>query len=108
MREHETYEVIKHPRQDKSDEGRSAEASVVSLVAVESVAKRQAEMLEAVQKYVPVSLVERLRLKSAREQQLLRESIEREQRTITAAKKTIYILNQKFFKFVRMEQQQLD
>lgn len=108
MRDNEKYEITEYLGQGKSEEERGIGASATSLDLVESVAKRQDEMLEAVQKYVSISLVEHLRIKVAREQQLLRESIERERRTITAAKKTIHILNQNFFKIVRMDQQLLD
>ncbi len=108
MHDREKYEITEYPRQSKSEEEHGVGAFDTLLDLVESVAKRQDEMLEAVQKYVSVSLVERLRIKVAREQQLLRESIEREQQTITAAKKTIHILNQNFFKIVRMDQQLFD
>jgi len=108
MRDKEKYETKEHSKQGVSGERRGAETAAVSPETVESVARQQAEMIEAIQKYVPVSLVESLRLKVTREQQLLRESIENEQRTIMAAKKTINVLSQKFFRVVPMEQQLLD
>lgn len=108
MKEKEMYEIKEHSKQDKSAEARGNEDSGISPAAVEAVARQREEMLEAIQKYVPISLVERLRFKVAREQQLLREGIEQEQRMITAAKKAVYVLNQKFFKVVRLEHHLLD
>ncbi|HUX35403.1 MAG TPA: hypothetical protein VMV71_00010 [Candidatus Paceibacterota bacterium] len=108
MKDKEAYEMIEHSKQNKSGENHEAELFVISPAAVESIGKKREEMLEAIQKYVPASLVERLRLKVAREQQLLREGIEREQRMMAAGKKAVHVLNQKFFKVVRLEQQFLD
>lgn len=103
MHERETLEPLEYAMAGKPEDRRAAEISISASAAVESLAKRHEELFAAAEKFLPMALRERLRAKASRDRELLKQSFEREQQIVQAARKAVHVLNAAFFRIIRME-----